>query len=48
VPKHEGQHHTNSGGALVDLSGHGVIRALRRAPAPLVDERRHIAERKRR
>ena len=31
VAEHEGQHHANGGGALVDLSGHGVIRLRSRA-----------------
>jgi hypothetical protein len=31
VAEHEGQHHTNSGGAPVDLSGHGIIRLRSRA-----------------
>ena len=31
VTKHEGQHHTDRGGALVELSGHGVIRLRARA-----------------
>jgi hypothetical protein len=48
VPKHEGQHHTYRGGALIDLSGHGVIRLRSRAHRlRLIDERRHQAERTR-
>ena len=31
VTKHEGQHHANRGGAVVALSGHGVIRLRSRA-----------------
>ena len=36
VAEHEGQHPANRGGALVDVSGHGVIRLRSRASAPLV------------
>ena len=38
VAEHEGQHHADRGGALVELSGHGVIRLRAwRRPAPLLD-----------
>jgi len=45
VAKHEGQHHTNSGGEPVDLSGHRIFRLHSREPAPLIGARRHGAGR---